>query len=284
MNNKKQLKGIKKKIVYNSDMDMDYLLHKIQQKEEAKVMPSFVGVIIGVLVVVVLIAIIMPSDKDSGNDDVKFVTTEEETTVVQIEPQTECEEVYYACKDFLVLVNNSNPLDVNYEFQHHTLNCGYDIDVRIYEDLSEMLAALNAEGLHYNILSAYRSRDDQTAILKENVERNMMQGMTEEEAYAEAYKTVQKVGCSEHETGLCFDITEENTVTLTQEVENSPVNVWLMEHCHEYGFILRYPKDKENITGIAYEPWHFRYVGREAAEFMHENGLTLEEFYIMLIG
>jgi len=284
MKNKQQLKGIKKKIVYNSDMDMDYLLHKIQQKEESNVLPSFIGIIIGILVVAILIVIIMPSDKKTDEDDVKLVTTEEVTTVEEPDLQAQCEQVYYADKEFLMLVNNYNPLDENYEFEHHTLNCGYDIDARIYDDLSAMLTALNNDGLHYNILSAYRSREDQTQILEDNVARNMEQGMSEEEAYEEAYRTVQKVGCSEHETGLCFDITEENTVVLTESVEESPVNIWLMEHCHEYGFILRYPKDKEDITGISYEPWHFRYVGKEAAKFMYENDLTLEEFYMLLIG
>ena len=89
-------------------------------------------------------------------------------------------------------------------------------------------------------------------------------------------------GHSEHETGLSLDILCSGNTQMDLTQANEPGNRWLVEHCAEYGFILRYPKDKENITGIAFEPWHFRYVGKEAAQFMSSRGLTLEEFFIIL--
>lgn len=89
-------------------------------------------------------------------------------------------------------------------------------------------------------------------------------------------------GYSEHQTGLALDILSSSNLNMDASQENTKENQWMKEHCYEYGFILRYPKDKENITQISYEPWHFRYVGKEAAKYMKENQLTLEEFHLIL--
>ena len=102
--------------------------------------------------------------------------------------------------------------------------------------------------------------------------------MTLLEAETEARKVVAYPGTSEHQLGLCADIMDNKDTTMkAEEVENLPLLKWLKEHCAEYGFILRYPKDKQALTGW-YEPWHFRYVGEEAAKYMTENDLCLEEF------
>lgn len=90
-------------------------------------------------------------------------------------------------------------------------------------------------------------------------------------------------GQSEHQTGLAMDISAPSVQSaLTTEVESTPEGQWLRENAHRYGFILRYPAGKEHITGYAYEPWHFRYVGRELAAFLKKKGLTLEEYYQLL--
>lgn len=214
--------------------------------------------------------------KEPSKNTTEIVTTTEDEYALQ---KNEAKRIYDANSQYLILVNKSNPLDESYSFTHHTLNCGLDIDVRIHTDLVNMLNDLNSVDLHYSIVSAYRSREQQQEIINQNIERNMSLGMTYDDAVAETYKTVQGVGTSEHETGMCLDITSEGVFTLTEDVEEYPTNIWLAEHCYEYGFILRYPKDKEDITGISYEPWHFRYVGYEAAKFITENNLCLEEFY-----
>lgn len=148
----------------------------------------------------------------------------------------------------------------------------------LYEDLCEMLEAAGKENHHFWIASAYRSREYQQEIIDRGVRTNLSQGMTYEEALEEVYRESMSPGHSEHETGMALDILASSNQNMDQSQENTPENHWLQQHCYEYGFILRYPKGKEEITGIAYEPWHVRYVGREAAAFLNRNDMTLEEF------
>ena len=95
---------------------------------------------------------------------------------------------------------------------------------------------------------------------------------------AVAASIVAPPGTSEHQTGLCADITDRYYEMKDRSLENTALFKWMNAHCAEYGFILRYPDGKQDVTGIIYEPWHFRYVGKEAAAFIMENDLTLEEF------
>ena len=99
------------------------------------------------------------------------------------------------------------------------------------------------------------------------------------EAYILASQAVTVPGASEHQAGLAFDIISNDYVTLDEGFAETNAGQWLSENSCKYGFILRYPKGKEDITGIEFEPWHFRYVGREAAEIINKEGITLEEFW-----
>ena len=99
------------------------------------------------------------------------------------------------------------------------------------------------------------------------------------DAYKKTSQVITVPGCSEHEIGLAFDITSDTYTQLLQGFGETEEGKWLAEHGHEYGFIVRYPSGKEYITGIVYEPWHFRYVGREAAKIMHDENICLEEFW-----
>ncbi|MDY3692539.1 MAG: M15 family metallopeptidase [Dysosmobacter sp.] len=101
---------------------------------------------------------------------------------------------------------------------------------------------------------------------------------TQAEAENQASFWVARPGTSEHQTGLAVDIVDQNYQLLDEKQENKPVQQWLMAHCTEYGFILRYPTGKSEITGIGYEPWHYRYVGLDAAREITEQGLCLEEY------
>ena len=107
----------------------------------------------------------------------------------------------------------------------------------------------------------------------------MNRGMSYLEAYQLASQAVTVPGASEHQIGLALDIVTDSYLTLDEGFGDTPAGKWLAENSCHYGFILRYPKDKEYITGIEYEPWHFRYVGTEAATLMTEQGITLEEFW-----
>ena len=114
------------------------------------------------------------------------------------------------------------------------------------------------------------------------MERLISQGYSPEEAPDEAARWVARPGTSEHEAGLALDIVSESYQDLVEAQENTPEQQWLMANAHRFGFILRYSKQKQDITGIGYEPWHYRYVGTEAAEAIHTAGICLEEYLLRI--
>lgn len=183
----------------------------------------------------------------------------------------------------LILVNESNPLPEDFEVELVKFSGGKQVDQRIVEPLEEMFAAMREEGMQPMVCSGYRSLTKQKSLFKESVAKYRRKGLSYEEAYYQT-KTRQAVpGASEHHTGLAVDIVGKSHQSLNALQANTQEAVWLAEHCAEYGFILRYPKDTLDITGREYESWHFRYVGKEAASYIMKNGLTLEE-YIAKIG
>lgn len=176
------------------------------------------------------------------------------------------------------LINSENPLPQDYTFESVVISNTWRVDERIYDELKAMLKDGRKAGCSLLICSGYRSFERQTELYLQDVKKYMRQGMTYEEACAETEKTLLKPGESEHESGLAVDIVSVRHQVLDKNFEKTKEAKWLAEHAHEYGFILRYPKDKEEITGIDYEPWHFRYVGVEAATEIWENNLCLEEY------
>ena len=180
---------------------------------------------------------------------------------------------------YVILVNKNNKLPDDYSVNLKTLNNGYSqVDESIYGALKEMLTDGTNKGLDFCVASAYRSTSRQEEILNSDIDDYMSQGMDYEEAYNEATRQVMPPGYSEHETGLALDIVAADYQLLDEAQESTEENKWLRENCWKYGFILRYPKDKEDITQIDYESWHFRYVGTEAAEYIMKNNITLEEY------
>lgn len=136
--------------------------------------------------------------------------------------------------------------------------------------LKEMFDAAEKAGLPLIMASGYRSAETQKGYFDENVRQKGL-------AYAQAYSALP--GISEHQTGLAIDISTSDQGCVLDEscYINGPESKWLAENAHTYGFILRYPENKEAITGINYEPWHYRYVGKELATALYESGLTLDE-------
>ncbi len=118
----------------------------------------------------------------------------------------------------------------------------------------------------------------QQELLDEDINALLKKGYTYKEAYAEVTKETMPPGYSEHTTGLAFDIVALDYQMLNAHQVKTEESKWLRKHCAEYGFILHYPEDKEDITQISYESWHFRYVGKEAAEYIMEREITLEEY------
>lgn len=144
------------------------------------------------------------------------------------------------------------------------------MDSRVADALYEFAVDCEDAGNEVYLSSGYRSYDEQKSLFDAKVE---------EYGEEEAARIVLPPGTSEHQTGLCCDITDIYRSPKTPSVlEETETFQWLNAHCEQYGFILRYPEDKQEITDIIYEPWHFRYVGKEAAVYIKENNLCLEEF------
>ena len=181
--------------------------------------------------------------------------------------------------DLLILVNKEHPIPENYEVELHWLNNGKNaVAEQMYEALRDMLTDGSEEGCDFVVASGYRSKEYQQQLLDEDIAASMAKGMTYQEAYDEETKETMPPGYSEHETGLAVDIASVSYQILDKGQEDTKENQWLRENCSTYGFILRYPQNKEEITEISYEPWHFRYVGKEVAAEIMEKGITLEEY------
>ena len=179
----------------------------------------------------------------------------------------------------LALVNESHPLDTSYEPAELTqIDSERSVDSRMAESLQKMLDDGAAEGLSMYVTSAYRSYEQQTQTFNASMQNRLNQKMTPLEAYQETSMSVALPGTSEHATGLAVDIISTEYAALDDRQGDTEEQKWLMEHCWEYGFILRYPPEKSDITGIIYEPWHYRYVGKDAAKEITEQGITLEEY------
>ena len=196
-------------------------------------------------------------------------STIEETT----ETKSLADELGIVENDYrLILANVDNSIG-EYLPELVEIENGRKFDVRAAEALKSFIAAARAEGLNVFLSSTFRGKYSQKMLYDRKVAQ-----YGEEEA-----KTiVLPPGTSEHQTGLAADITDVYYEFKTKDIENTDTFKWLNEHCQDYGFILRYPKDKEDITKVIYEPWHFRYVGIEVAKYIKEHNLCLEEFLDLL--
>lgn len=180
----------------------------------------------------------------------------------------------------LQLVNFENILAEDFEPEEmKELPNGTKIDSRIFEAAEKMLKAARADGVRVLPLSGYRSFERQDELYKDKIRRVQKEfGFSVTKAREEAGKEVAPPGTSEHQLGLALDLSDVSYTGLDAKQEQTAAYKWLSRHCHEYGFIVRYPAGKTEITGIIYEPWHFRYVGLEAAAEIMEEGITLEEY------
>ncbi len=178
----------------------------------------------------------------------------------------------------LMLVNKQHPIPEDFEVELGRIHNGHMVDRRITGQLDEMLSAAKEDGVKLLVISPYRTTAKQKQLFDKKVKKAMKQGMSYLQAYKETAQVVTIPGFSEHETGLAVDLSTKDHITLDAEYSETEGGKWLSKHCAEYGFILRYPVGKEEITGIEFEPWHFRYVGKKAATYIMDHDLTLEEF------
>ena len=181
----------------------------------------------------------------------------------------------------LTLVNSIHAVPEDWVVPEFTeLRNGQRVDSRIYPELQAMFDAARAAGRTPLVISSYRTYDDQKNMLVKKYRKFKEQGYSHEDAQIEALKWAAYPGYSEHQLGLAIDVGTSNS----EKCSKDRVWSWLKEHCAEYGFIWRYSEEKSAITGIANEPWHFRYVGVEAATYIMENNLCLEEYMEQFYG
>ncbi len=173
-----------------------------------------------------------------------------------------------------MLVNFENFLPEDYDPDTVPIpGTSFTVNSKVNDAYQEMLKAANRDGISLWVLSAYRSNETQTRNFNNKVQEYKNLGYTDEEAYIATAAYIAVPGTSEHSAGLAIDLN-----WIVEEFENTPEFEWLQENCADYGFILRYPKGKEDITKINYEPWHYRYVGSNHAQIIMESEMCLEEY------
>lgn len=185
---------------------------------------------------------------------------------------------------YLTLVNPTHSLPENYSISVEPIYNTLSFDSRAVGALRDMLAGCQAAGLQPLVCSAFRPQETQEKLFQNKVNEFKALGYDDASATQAAGEIVAVPGTSEHQLGLAADIVDATYQLLDSSQENTAVQKWLMEHCWEYGFILRYPSDKGALTGIIYEPWHYRYVGLEDAKAITESGLCLEEYLSQQYG
>ncbi len=178
----------------------------------------------------------------------------------------------------LILINKEHPIDASYEFELKQIKGSFFADARICDAVQNMLEAGKKDGVALMLCSAYRSYSRQVELFDSHVVSYVKKGDSYEESYKKVAESLTIPGSSEHQAGLAVDIVTPRYQVLNDGFGETEAGIWLAENCYKYGFILRYPKGKEDITGITYEPWHFRYVGVEAATEITKQNITLEEY------
>lgn len=185
---------------------------------------------------------------------------------------------------YMVLANPDNPIDKDYiaNVKRATINSAYCtksesakyLDERVIKSFVQMCKDAKKQGISIYSVSAYRTYEKQETLFKNRVDRVMREeNLPKDEATEKAATIVARPGTSEHHLGLAVDINSVKT-----SFENTKQFKWLQENAENYGFVLRYPKDKQHITKIIYEPWHYRFVGIEHAKEMNRLGLCFEEY------
>lgn len=173
----------------------------------------------------------------------------------------------------LILVNRNSYIPDDYKVELTELSNGEKVDSRIYPELQEMFNDARAQGYGLFVREGYRTQEEQQQLLDEKIEAYENEGKSKSEAKKLAEQRVAIPGTSEHQLGIAVDINADTTKSSSDDVYS-----WLAENAHKYGFIKRYPSDKTDITGVINEPWHYRYVGKEAALEIYSQGMCLEEY------
>lgn len=233
------------------------------------------------------------STTEATTTSAEEVTAEETTTEAQTEAtaemtteNTEAEsepvisDIEFIIDEHFFLVNREYPLPDDYEIETDYVQGSYELEVTAAKHCRDMIAAAKEDGIELKVLSAYRTVSYQKKLFERNIESRMVKyGWSYDEAYADVLINIALPGTSEHNAGLAVDIVTEDDWDTYEAFDQTKEYRWLQENAADYGFILRYLKDKTDITGYIYEPWHYRYVGVEYAAVIRDSGLCLEEFF-----
>ncbi|MDO5558865.1 MAG: M15 family metallopeptidase [Oscillospiraceae bacterium] len=179
----------------------------------------------------------------------------------------------------LLLVNSKNKIPEDYKPELAEVTGGYYLTKDAAAAMKKMICAALDDGIELRVFSAYRSIEYQQGLFDEDMRKYIMQGYSGTEAYDMTAKGVAVPGYSEHNAGVAADISTMNWKgDISERFDKTPEFAWLCENACKFGYILRYPKGKESITGIQYEPWHYRYVGLPHSIYISNQRITLEEY------
>lgn len=272
-----------------------------QKRKRRKKKISREALILRWIMIILLVLIIffvvkkIAGGKDSKDDEISTVSiseslsesenlnieTEESETPTTEEPQEEIDNEWA-----MFLVNNNNSLPDDYDKRISVKQVytngerTFDFDERAADYLIDMFEAAKKDGINLTVNSAYRTIEYQQYNFDRSVQQRVNNGMSYDEAVADTEKEVAYPGKSEHNAGLSADIFSDEYVSFDDDgFKNTKAYEWLMENAADYGFILRYPENKEDKTEIIYEPWHYRFVGVYYAHKVKDSGLCLEEFF-----
>ncbi len=284
---------------YSQQIDKRY-----NQRYSVNKKPYFVVTCISLVVIIVLLLIAMAVTRNDYKKSQTLLTDQSSETVISKEEtqsmsevssdtQTSSEPVVsqiadgYSVLNFtgqvddwrLRLANRVNIIDdytptiKSIGTQYCQFGDDYEVDERIYDDLIAMITAAENDGVDLVAVSAYRTYEFQKKLYDRKVQQYINQGYSQSGAENLAGTIIAVPGTSDHNLGLAVDFNY-----LEQEYEDTEELVWLKENAEQYGFVMRYAKDKEHLTGVIYEPWHYRYVGKEHARIMNEKNMCLEEY------
>ena len=253
--------------------------HKVVQRKLNK--KKVVVVVVIFLLLIILIVKNIKGDKSvetSSNDENTRISTANETTAKQVQ-QEDIEQPQPKPKKEITewnlrLANSENILPEDFEVEVVEFADDRQFDARAIKYLKQMINAMGQDGIsNVWVQSAYRSVERQKELYDNSVQKYLKQGKTQEEAEKLTDEYINKPGASDHNLGLAVDFNY-----VDNKFDDLEAFKWLKENAEDYGFILRYPKDKEDITKISYESWHWRYVGEEHAKKMNELNMCLEEY------
>ena len=261
-------------------------MRKIEDNGIRNIIHTNICIILMILIVLVLTIVykyitykneIQASLETSVNVEELYNTSKiEEAEVIEEENKRDIDS--YTSDWDLLLVNKKHEVPEGYILELEEVESGHQVDKRIAKSLEQMLSDARKEGLSPIICSSYRTNAKQQKLYNNKVREYKRWGCSSEEAEELASYWVAIPGTGEHETGLAVDIVSRDYQILDEKQEQTDVQKWLIDNSYKYGFTLRYPTDKKDITMINYEPWHYRYVGVDNATYMKEHDMCLEEY------